>query len=278
MISIYSYTDYRKFISDFFAEQKRNGLGFSYAFFAKKAGFKSRSFIAKVMSGEKALSAASAGRVARALDLQKKERDYFKALVLFNNEKSLNKKSRYFENLQSTHQSNKSVLLRNDQFEYFNKWYFAALREIAAYYDFKDDFRKLGALLDPPISAIEAKQGIDPLLRLNLLKKHGGSYVQTQSAITTGDEVQNIAVANFQRETSGLSQRAITRLGSRQEISTLTFGTNKTGFKEIQSEIRAFRKKLISILATHKPLDRVYHLNLQLFPMTKLPKKEEGVL
>jgi len=278
MISIYSYTDYRKFISDYFAEQKRNGIGFSYAFFAKKAGFKSRSFMAKVISGEKALSAVSIGRVAKAMDLQKKERDYFRALVLFNNEKSLNKKSRYFENLQSTHQSNKSVLLRNDQFEYFNKWYFAVLREIAAYCDFKDDFQKLGTLLDPPISAKEAKQGIDLLLRLNLLKKHDGSFVQTDTSITTGNEVQNIAVANFQRETSQLSQRAITRMGNRQEISTLTFGTNKTGFKEIQSEIRAFRKKLISIIAGHKPLDRVYQLNVQLFPMTKLPKKEDGAL
>jgi uncharacterized protein (TIGR02147 family) len=278
MINIYSYTDYRKFISDYCAEQKRNGIGFSYAFFAKKAGYKSRSFMIKVISGEKALSAASIGRVAKAMDLQKKERDYFKALVLFNNEKSLDKKNRYFENLQSTHQSNKSVLLRNDQFEYFNKWYFAALREIAAYHDFKDDFRKLGATLDPPISAIEAKQGIDLLLRLNLLKKRESSYVQTQSAITTGDEVKNIAVANFQRETSRLSQRAITRLGNRQEIATLTFGTNKTGFKEIQSEIRAFRKKLMNIIAAHKPLDRVYHLNFQLFPMTKLPKKEEGAV
>jgi uncharacterized protein (TIGR02147 family) len=278
MISIYSYTDYRKFIFDYFAEQKCNGIGFSYAFFAKKAGFKSRSFMAKVISGEKALSAVSIGRVAKAMDLQKKERDYFRALVLFNNEKSLNKKSRYFENLQSTHQSNKSVLLRNDQFEYFNKWYFAALREIAAYCDFKDDFQKLGALLDPPISAKEAKQGIDLLLRLNLLKKHDGPFVQTDTSITTGNEVQNIAVANFQRETSQLSQRAITRMGNRQEISTLTFGTNKTGFKEIQSEIRAFRKKLMSIIAAHKPLDRVYQLNVQLFPMTKLPKKEDGAL
>jgi uncharacterized protein (TIGR02147 family) len=212
------------------------------------------------------------------MDLQKKERDYFKALVLFNNEKSLDKKNRYFENLQSTHQSNKSVLLRNDQFEYFNKWYFAALREIAAYCDFKDDFQKLGASLDPPISAKEAKQGIELLLRLNLLKKRDGPFVQTDASITTGNEVQNIAVANFQRETSQLSQRAITRMGNRQEISTLTFGTNKTGYKEIQSEIRAFRKKIIGLIDVHKPIDRVYQLNLQLFPLTKLPKKEDGVV
>jgi uncharacterized protein (TIGR02147 family) len=278
MISIYSYTDYRKFIADYFAEQKRANARFSYAFFAKKAGFKSRSFMAKVMNGEKALSAASIGRVAKAMDLQKKERDYFKALVLFNNEKSLNKKSRYFASLQSTHQSNKSVLLRNDQFEYFNKWYFAALREIAAYCDFKDDFQKLGALLDPPISAKGAKQGIELLLRLNLVKKRDGPFVQTDASITTGNEVQNIAVANFQRETSQLAQRAITRMENRQEISTLTFGTNKTGYKEIQSEIRAFRKKLIGLIDAHKPIDRVYQLNLQLFPLTKLPKKEDGVV
>jgi uncharacterized protein (TIGR02147 family) len=231
MVSVYSYTDYRKFISDYFTDQKQSDKGFSYAQFAEKAGFKSRSFLIKVINGEKALSAASIGRVAKATDLQKKERDYFKALVLFNNEKKFDKKNRYFEILQSIHQSHKAVLLRNDQYEYFNKWYLAVLREVAAYCDFKDDFRALGALLDPPISAKAAKQGVDLLVRLNLLKKINGSYVQTDTAISTGDEVQNIAVANFQRETSALSRRAIARMGRRQEISTLTFGVNEMGFK-----------------------------------------------
>jgi uncharacterized protein (TIGR02147 family) len=277
MISVYSYSDYRKFISDYFSDRKQSDNGFSYAFFAKKAGFRSRSFIIKVLQGEKALSGASIGRVAKALELQKKERDYFKALVIFNNEKSLNKKNQYFENLQSAHQSNKAVLLRSDQFEYFNKWYLAVLREVAAYIDFKDDFKKLGALLDPPISAKEAKQGVDLLQRLNLLKKIEGGYAQTDVSVTTGDEVQNIAVANFQRATSDLCKRAITRMGSEQEISTLTFGTSEVGFKEIQSEIRAFRKKLICLIEAHKPLDRVYQVNLQMFPLTKLPKNEEGV-
>ena len=277
MISIYSYTDYRAFISDYFADRKLSGNGLSYACFAKKAGFKARSFIIKVLKGEKALSGPSIGRVARALDLQKKERDYFKALVLFNNEKSLEKKNRYFKDLQSAHQSNKAILLRKDQFEYFQKWYCPVLREVAVYCDWKKDFRKLGSLLDPPISAKEAKQGVELLLRLNLLKKQDGAYVQTAAAITTGDEVRNIAVADFQRKTSDLSRRAIARFGNQQEISTLTFGTNETGFKEIQSEIRAFRKKLISMIAAHGP-DRVYQLNLQLFPMTKLPKKGERAL
>jgi uncharacterized protein (TIGR02147 family) len=271
MNSIFSYTDYRKFIADYFVDQKQTGKGFSLAFFAQKAGFRSRSFILKVIKGEKALSAVSVGRVAKAMDLLKKERDYFKALVLFNNEKSLIKKNKYFENLQSAHQSNSAVLLRNDQFEYFNTWYLPVLREVAAYSGAVRDFKKLGSSLSPPISSKQAKQGIELLLRLNLLKKTDGSYMQTDSAVTTGDEVHNIAVANFQRQASELARRAIARMGRRQDISTLTFGVNEAGFKEIQTEIRAFRKKLISILTAQQSIDRVYHLNLQLFPMTNLP-------
>jgi uncharacterized protein (TIGR02147 family) len=276
MDSVFSYSDYRKFIADYFTWRKQNDKNYSYAFFAEKAGFRSRSFILKVLSGEKALSGASIPRVAKALELQKKERDYFKALVIFNNEKSLLKKNQFFENLQSTHQTNKAVLLRSDQFEYFNKWYLAVLREVAVFADFNNDFKKLGVMVDPPISAKEAKQGVELLLRLNLLKVQDGKYVQTNAAVTTGDEVQSIAVANFQRALSDLSKRAITRMGNRQEISTLTFGTNDEGFKEIQAEIRAFRKKLIAIIERQKPLDRVYHVNMQLFPLTKLPHPPKG--
>ncbi len=75
----------------------------------------------------------ASGASQRQWTFKKKNVDYFKALVYFNNEKSLNKKSRFFEILQSTHQSNKSVLLRNDQFEYFKHWYCAVLREVSAY-------------------------------------------------------------------------------------------------------------------------------------------------
>ena len=97
-------------------------------------------------------------------------------------------------------------------------------------------------MVNPPISAKEAKQGVELLLRLNLLKVQDGKYVQADAAVTTGGEVQSIAVANFQRALSDLSKRAITRMGNQQEISTLTFGPMTKVSRKYKRKFGRFEK------------------------------------
>jgi uncharacterized protein (TIGR02147 family) len=276
MKSIYLYTDYKKFLADYISDRKKLNKNFSYAYFAKETGFKSRSFIHKVIRGEKALSIKRVGRVGKAMGLGKKEQTYLRYLVQFDTEKTPDKKLYYYNLAQSVHKSNSTVLLRHDQFEYFRRWYLVALREAVTYFDFGDDFKRLGNMMRPPISAKTVKKGIELLMRLKLIARKDGGYVQTDHVITTGNEVTSLAVTNFQKETIALAAGALGLSAKEREISTLTFGTNRQGFRQIQSEVIAFRKKLIEIICTHQPIDRVYQLNFQLFPLSQCSEEEDG--
>jgi uncharacterized protein (TIGR02147 family) len=272
---IYSFANYREFIKEYFSYQKQVNRHFSHAFFAKKAGFKSRTFMLKVMKGEKGLARSSIYQVASAMDLGKKEREYFNALVFFNEAKTLEEKNFYYSKLQSTHKTHKAVLLRNDQYQYFYNWYNASIREIITFSDFKGDVKKLGNMLDPPISGKKARDAVELLVRLNLIRQDGERYVQTDEIITTGDEVRSLAVQNFQKDNLDLAKKALEKFRQEKEISTLTFAIDKEGYKELKQEIISFRKRMIDLIVSRQDLDRIYQLNFQLFPLSQLPDEKD---
>ena len=277
MLPVFAYTDYRTFLSDYVAEQKRKDRRFSYAVLARRVGFKSRTFLHKVINGEKRLSYKKSSKVGAAINLRRKEIAYFRTLVRLNEESSLDKKISCYEKLNALNKRNDALLIRKDQYDYFSTWYLAPLRELTVMTDFGNDYKKLGAMLSPPISAALARRGVTLLLRLNLIKKQGDGYIQTGASITTGDLVKSLAVARFQKQTIDLAAKALSRPLQEREIATLTFGTNEAGFRQIQAEIIAFRKKLIEIILSHQQLDRVYQLNFQLFPLTRCPVAEVTV-
>ena len=270
--SLRSFLDYREYLKAHFEFQKKTNRFFSHAFFARKAGFKSRTFILKVMQGEKSLSRSSIYKVALALSLGKKDQDYFSLLVFFNDAKSGEEKNFFFNQLKSLNKDSRSSLLRNDQFQYFNNSYNAVIREIVAFTDFQEDYKRLGEMVSPNISAKKAKESVDLLLRLKLILKKEARYEQTDTVVTTGDEICSLAVQNFQRENLELASEALGKYSEEKDISTITFGTNATGYLQIKREVVNFRKRLLGIMANQKGLDQVYQLTFQLFPLSKVKR------
>ena len=68
MKEIIEYTDYRKFIQDYYDERKRSSA-FTWRDFARDAGFSSPIYLKYVCEGKKNLSVGAAGSVASAMGL-----------------------------------------------------------------------------------------------------------------------------------------------------------------------------------------------------------------
>jgi len=273
---IFTYNDSRKFLKDYYDEQKKNQPSFSYQYFANKAGIKSKTFIYKVIAGQKALSKSAIFSVAQAMGLKKAETDYFEAMVNFTQAKTEREGEFYFNHLQTFGKRHPATQLRQDQFAYFSKWYYPALRELVTILDFKDDFKVLARSLDPPISTVQAKKAVQLLLKLGLIKRSlSGNYHQTDKTLTTGDRVQSLAVQAFQKENLRLAAESNDRHKRQdRDISTLTVSISEAGFRRISEEVAAFRKHLAGIIEKDEPADRVYQINFQIFPLSTLPKKE----
>lgn len=275
MVSIFDYTNYQAYLKAFYDEEKASKPYFSYQYLADKCGFKSKTYLHKVINGEKALNVNSALKIGGFLKLKKRELDYFEAIVLFTNAKTVTEKEFYFKKLQKYSKRCSSSQLRQNQYEYFNHWYNSVIREIVTIVDWQNDYTLLAKSVVPAITPREAKKSVQLLLDLGLIQIDGnGLYFRTDRSVTTGEDIVSLAVHHFQKENLQLAAEAIERFSRpERDISTLTMSIPEEGVKRVKDEIAQFRKRLISIVEEYEEVDRVYQVNFQAFPLST-PKKD----
>jgi uncharacterized protein (TIGR02147 family) len=179
----------------------------------------------------------------------------------------------YFEKLLSL-KGVRAATVTEDQYEFYQKWYHTAIRSVLEYYDFKGNFRDLGEQLNPPVSARDAKRSVKLLERLGLIKKNPEKrYILTDKAITTGPEWRSLAVRSFQEEVIGLAKESLARHKQElRDISTITMNINAENFVEIRERIKSFRESIVQYVNEGVDPDRVYHMNIQLVPLTRIKK------
>ncbi|WP_034638312.1 TIGR02147 family protein, partial [Chitinivibrio alkaliphilus] len=230
MESVFLYSDYRKYMNDYFVYKKQESYGFSYQSFADAAGFKSRGFIYRVMKGVKNLSPASSRQVAKAMDLAKKEIDYFQALVEFNQARDNYARHVAYEKMVEVKRSSRRTpdiaLLTDDQIEMHSRWYHPVVRSLIGITEFSGDYQALAEMVTPAITAGQAKKSVRLLCRLGLIETgEDGVFRLTNTTVSTGDEYQSMALQKYYGECFDLAEQAMNTMASSQRnVTGLTLG------------------------------------------------------
>ena len=263
-------------MGDMVAFLKSETKVFSFRYFAKKAGFASQSALKFFLDGKRGLSLESIQKVAKGFGMDTTETKYFENLVRLNQENSNEKKAKYFEEMLKVQKKKKIRLISADQYEYFSKWYNPVVRELVRSKDFQGDPKWIAKRIFPMISVIEARESLRLLERLGLIQKDvTGKYIQTDRAVSTERELLSMVARNFHKE---MGTRAIESLDSiakeRRDFSGITFGLPASHIQKLKDKLNEIREELNSTLGSlEEETDEVYHLNIQLFPLTKKEKK-----
>jgi uncharacterized protein (TIGR02147 family) len=270
-ISIFDYYDYRVFLRDFYKQQKGKNPFFSYRFIGYRVEMDS-SFLIKVLQGVLHISNEKIGKFVELCHFNEKESHYFETLVFFCKAKTEKERKLYFEKLFGICRiKNRRIEERN--YRFFQQWHHSAVWSLLNYYSFIGDFHELAEMLNPPISVKDAKQSIALLEELGLvLRNPDGRYIVVDRNLTTGKEWHAIAISNYQREMIAKAQEALERFPKEERnISTVTMNIPREALSEIDELIGKFRESLIQFVnsISNKDSDRVYQLNVQLFPLTK---------
>ncbi|MDB5102509.1 MAG: hypothetical protein JWP91_198 [Fibrobacteres bacterium] len=268
--SIFEYINYREFLKDYYQWKKGITPSFSYTVFAKKVGFGAKSFLPHVIEGKRDLSRDSIFRVGEAIGLDADSLSYFEDLVAFNQCKVLKQKAHFFSRLGSHKKAIKAHTFQLAQLEFFSTWYHSTIRELVTLFDFDEDYSILARMVRPRITANQAKQSVNLLLELGMIRKDGSRYAQSNLAVTTGDEVRSLVVQKYHSQNLNLAEVALEKTPSMErDISSLVVGLSKGGFETVKSHIRKFRKELIDIVERDARASRVYHIGFQLFPTSE---------
>ncbi len=273
MTNIYEYLDYRAFLRDAYEERKRTTKSMSYRSFAKAAGLAGWNYLKLVIDGKRNLGPKTIAKFAKGFKLKKREAEFFDALVHMNQAKDPEEKKRFFEKLMTFKRFDEIHRLENDVYSLLSRWYIAAVHELVALPEFDSDPKWIAEKLSPRITLSEAKQAIEVLEHLKLIKidPRTGRAKQTKGRFATSDEVAGVAVYNFQKEMLALAHRALRRADPEtRDISGITIALSREQYSEAQKLIREFRRTLHAKLSTGSDAKGVFQINLQIFPLSEV--------
>lgn len=277
MPDIFTYLDYRQFLKDAIEERRKINTNFSLRYISQKAGIKSTGFLSMVIKGKRNISERLVIELAHIFKLNKKERHYFRSLVYFNQASSHSEKNHFYQEILSLQKGPVRTVTQN-QYEFYDKWYYAAIRELVAICEITDEnCHILAKLLKPSIKPGEVKAALDVLTSLDLIKKtKAGVYKRTDAVITSGTSVvKPFAIQNFQLASMELAKSAYERFPREErELSTLTMSIDKTAYTLIQKKVAKLRSEIMELARSVQDPEQVYQLNMQLFPLSG--KKEES--
>jgi uncharacterized protein (TIGR02147 family) len=269
-----TYTDFRAYLNDWIIERKSRGLPGSNRWFALKMGINSTSWLTSVVKGAKGLSKYTANRLSEILKHSPLEARYFEALVSFNQARTIEERNKYYQELNALQKIKEVRTVKPNQYDFYSAWHHSAVRSLVGMHRFtasEKEYERLAGMVSPPITASQARKSLKLLEELGFVKiNHGGAYELTSGAITTGENVRSLGIANFQQETMRLAQEALDRVAREERyIGTATVGVSAKSFGQIRQVLIDTSNRIAEIANADADADRVYQVNLQAFPMSK---------
>ena len=268
MKPITEYSDYRKYMRDYYEERKK-GSYFSWREFAKLAGFTSSGYLKLVCDGKTRLSRVGAVKVAGAMGLAGFSSQYFCLLVEYCDESDEKVRLEIYSRMRALVEENGVRILGAEAFDYFKSWVNPVVRELAPIMPGAKP-SEIAKMCVPEVTAGEVRNALTLMVQAGLLQlKPDGSYVQTNKGLSGNPQLISSAILALQKQLAMLAADAIDYT-SREDrnISGLTFGVDEKTLWHLSEEVDRFREKVKGILSKVESYDRVYRLNLQLFPLS----------
>ena len=272
---IFLYSNYREFLRDYYLAQKKSVPKLTFRLFAQQAGFSSASFQKLVMDGKKNLTMESILKISRAVRLNKKAGEYFKALVFFNQVKTLEEKKYFLKIIDSFRKKNKPEKLLPREYDYLKEWYHCVIREMVDFPDFKEDPEYINKKLLYAVKPDAIRKSLDFLLETGFLVRDGnGKLTKKDKTLATGEivdqEILGTIARNHHCSMIDLARKAASNLPKEERsVSNTTLGISAAAYESVLKRIEQLRLEILEIAAADPAADRVFQLNVNLFPLTK---------
>lgn len=167
-----------------------------------------------------------------------------------------------------------NIAMDMDEFEYISKWYYFAILELIKI-NSCDNRKWFARVLS--LSITEINIALDRLCRMNLIKIESSVIIDLSGGYTNSlhHSVTNSAKKSYQKELLEKSIASIDEdLLDERSHSGVTMAISTKKIESAKMMINKFRRELMDYLEdeVEGEVDEVYHLNIGLFPLTKVKK------
>lgn len=213
--------------------------------------------ISQILNGKRHISLKSAMKIVERLSLSPNQRAKFLISAVGEDAASSHistAKSRFYD-------------LEIDRFRVISDWTHFAILALEKVNGSQWDAGWLAERLN--ISLQEAKEAMQRLERLGLVKIVGKSFQQSSDALHAKSPIPEKAIQSYHRQTLEKAMNSLTNepIGDR-EFNALTIAVNSEMLETIRKLIAKFMEDMFTLLDDSKDQDRVYTLAVQFFPIS----------
>lgn len=164
----------------------------------------------------------------------------------------------------------------NDEFEVISDWYHFAILELMRVKGFRSDTKWIAACLG--ITPLQAQAAKERLERIGMIKvQKNGKWKDVSSPKTTviTPGMTSAAQQNLQRQILEKSIAALVEVPiAERDHTAVTFALDPAKLTAAKQLIKKFRRNLSKFLSRGSPCSEVYHLNVSLYPVTRIHERK----
>ena len=272
--------NYRDFLRAFYLfkreSTKKNLRQFQYSHFSAAANIKSPNYLRLVIEGQRNLSDEMALKFAKAMQLNKENSDEFLLLVQYNQETDPSLRNQRLKAL-SDFRLNKDLKrghIDKKTNERIPNWIGWILFALVDQEEARFNIRSLKILLRNKASENEIQTAFDKLIASGelVVDPQNGIIKKGRTLVENSDDIPVTLIRRLQTQLMCLGLESLFQDSpTEREFGTLTLALTKVEFEELRFQLRKLRKQIHkdnTIQRMQSKGERVYQLNLQLYPVT----------
>lgn len=272
--TVFDYSDYKKYLRDFYLYRKNKSSGYSYRKFSIDGGFKSPNILKLVIDKERNIGNNSIPNFIKALGLSGKQADYFATLVRLRNAKSDFLKDDLVKFLKTLLPQTKRKTLDKPGRTYLNHWLYPVIRELACLKDFSLDPHWIHNLLYEDATIDQIRECLHFLIDRGFIKKNAnGRYYASDAIIESTDEIDCLEIRNFHRMILDQAKHSVDSVPlNEREFGAFTISTSRDKIPVLKEKLKNFRHEIYQLLRDDqdkKEMDSVVQVNFQMYPHCK---------
>ncbi len=281
------FVDFREYLKAFYDYQKAKTKSrlrpYSYSDFSAAADIKSPNYLKLIIEGKRNLSQEMCKKFSRALKHSKSQEKEFRLLVEYCQEKDPHQRTQNLKELSEfrAKKSLKSGEIDQQTWDQVSNWLVWVLYAMVDQKGVEFTPASLLKLLRGRVNESQVQRAMDKLLKAQDIQVDPENHLakKTGSALSGIDDVPKELVRKIQSELIYIGLESLHKHGPHErEISGFTLAMTEKEFEWVRFELRKLRKQIqkeISMKREQSQGDRVYQVNMQLFPLTDSVKKEE---
>jgi len=270
--NVLDYDDYREYVKDVLETIRETRPLLSMRHFAKCIGLDAGNLV-KLVQKERHLPDRCLAPLIDELGLNRRESLYLEHLVAFGKARTSEQARTTYEKLLDLKFAKPEVVGR-EQYAFYKDWKCTAVLAMLHLDGIAATETVIAQRLEPKSTVEEVAKVLRLLETLGLAKRsRGGKWVACKSLITTGEAWKDVGIRAFQKETLRLAERAMERIPREErDISTLTVTLGGKDLAKVRDMAREFRRAVLDVASNASKADRVWQLNLQVFPLSSKPE------